>query len=489
MDINMPRPKTLVFASLFWLIVIHTPNAALGPDAKDAANYYVQVSPRDARYLELSDGRPYVPIGLNVIHPRSNQEGEGLAQMERWMRVLSENGGNFIRIWLSSPFWDVEHEQAGVYDEQKARRIDALLELARRHGIRVKFTLEHFRELDPQNVRQRWASKQLHHVSRGGTASSMPEWLTNETSRAQFRAKLAWHQKRFGDDPIIFGWELWNEMNAVRGGDYMAWTEAMLPELKRLFPRNMTLQSLGSFDTARARTPYQWLCRLQHNDVAQVHRYLDLGASLEVCRGPVDVLAADSVRELQKMQAGRPIILAEGGAVEPGHSGPFKLYGKDTAGIILHDVLFAPFFAGAAGTGQSWHWAEYVDRNNLWFQFRGFAEALREVDPAAEEFEPRMIEHPRLRVYMLSGKRTSLLWCRDSNNTWHTELQQGLTPDVLEGLSVELKELGPLEGRKVRTYDPWKNAWTAIELEAGELHLPPFTRSIVVRMEETPRPR
>jgi hypothetical protein len=32
--------------------------------------------------------------------------------------------------------------------------------------------------------------------------------------------------------------------------------------------------------------------------VLQVHRYLDLGASLEVCRGPVDLLAADSIREL-----------------------------------------------------------------------------------------------------------------------------------------------------------------------------------------------
>ena len=38
--------------------------------------------------------------------------------------------------------------------------------------------------------------------------------------------------------------------------------------------------------------------------------------------------------------------------------------------MILHDVLFAPFFAGAAGAGQIWHWDEYVDKNNLWWQFR-----------------------------------------------------------------------------------------------------------------------
>ena len=42
-------------------------------------------------------------------------------------------------------------------------------------------------------------------------------------------------------------------------------------------------------------------------------------------------------------------------------------------GIILHDVLFAPFFAGAAGPGHCWHWNVYVDRNNLWHHFARFA--------------------------------------------------------------------------------------------------------------------
>jgi len=36
--------------------------------------------------------------------------------------------------------------------------------------IRVKTTIEHFREIDPDNVRQAWVSKPIHHVSRGGTA-------------------------------------------------------------------------------------------------------------------------------------------------------------------------------------------------------------------------------------------------------------------------------------------------------------------------------
>ncbi len=454
------------------------------PRQVDPMSQFVRVSPRDPRYLELSDGTPYIPNGLNVVHPGGDVSTEdGLAQMERWMKALADNGGNYLRIWMSSAFWDVERERAGVFDEQRAQRVDGLLELARRYGIRVKVTIEHFREIDPNDVRQTWATKPLHHVSRGGTARDMPDWLAHEKSRAQFRQKLAWLQTRFGDQPVIFGWELWNEINAVRGGDYLAWSEAMLPELKRRFPKNLTLQSLGSFDTERALGPYQRLCQMPDNDVAQVHRYLDLGAPLQVCHGPVDVLAADAVRELLATKPGRPVILAESGAVEPRHTGPFKLYAKDQAGIILHDVIFAPFFAGAAGAGQCWHWGEYVHKNNLWHQFRAFADTVRGIDPPAEGFEPLMIRHPRLRVYVLKGRRTSLLWCRDTENTWQTELEQGLAPEELKDLVVPLKDIGPLAGRTARIYDPWKRTWTDARIEDGGVRLPAFARSMVVRLD------
>jgi hypothetical protein len=418
-----------------------------------------------------------------MIHPRGEvPTKEGLATMNRWMKALADNDGNYIRVWLSASFWDLEHQQAAVFDERRAKRVDALLELARRYGIRVKMTIEHFREIDPDNVRQTWASKPIHHVSRGGTATNMPNWLANEKSREQFRQKLVWLQNRFGDQPAIFAWELWNEINAVRGGDYSGWSEAMLPELKRRFAKNMTLQSLGSFDSDWAFKPYRRLCHMPNNDIAQVHRYLDLGARLDICHGPVDVLAADAVRELLAMKPDRPVILAESGAVEPRHTGAFKLYAKDRVGIILHDVIFAPFFAGAAGAGQCWHWGEYVDKNNLWHQFRAFADTVRGIDPPAEGFEPLIIAHPRLRVYVLKGTRTTLLWCRDKKNTWQTELAEGRAPEELTDISVPLREAMPPAGHRARAYDPWKKVWSDITIDGGAVRLPTFTRSIVVRV-------
>ncbi|MFO7957541.1 MAG: hypothetical protein R6X33_10650, partial [Candidatus Brocadiia bacterium] len=382
---------------------------------------------------------------------------------------------------LGRKFFDVEHRRSGVYDEEKAGRIDRALELAGELGIRVKMCIENFRHFGSRPKER--TAKVLHLVEHGGPARDIADFFDGEASREQFKGKLAWYADRYGSQPAVFGWELWNEINTVAGGRIMEWTEVMLEELHRLFPDNLCMQSLGSFDTQADRELYRRLSTMPGNDVAQVHRYLDLGADLAVCHGPVDVLTADAVRELQAFEPGRPIILAESGAVEPSHTGPFKYYEDDTEGIILHDVLFAPFFAGAAGPGHCWHWGHYVDRNDLWWHFGRFAEAVKGVDPAGEGFEPVMLSHPRLRVYALKGKDTTLLWCRDTAATWMSELRDGQPAEPVTDAVIEAGEdLTVPASATVRTYDPWSDEWTDASLADGAIELPPFRRSLVVRI-------
>ncbi|MEN6497591.1 MAG: hypothetical protein ABFD16_25100 [Thermoguttaceae bacterium] len=449
---------------------------------------YVRVSPRDARYFELSNGSRYVPIGLNLAtSPTGVKLGVSkvpeLPDYERWFRLLSENGGNYARVWLGSRTFDVEHEKSGQYDPECAKRIDQLLVLARRYGIRLKLCLEYFRHVG--DGPQPNFAKKLHHVSQGGLAQTTADFFDTPAGRAQFQRKLAWLQTRYGDDPIVFGWELWNEMNCIAGGDWAAWTEVMLADLHRRFPKNLAMQSLGSFDRAEQRERhYRRLCTMPGNDVLQVHRYLDLGAKLDVCRGPVDLLAADAVRELLAFGVRKPILLAESGAVEPSHSGPFKLYEKDRAGIILHDVLFAPFFAGAAGPGHVWHWDRYVERMNLWHHFARFAKAVEGLDPAAEQFQPGVVEHPRLRILTLKGRSVLLAWCRDPENTWQSELAEEKPPQAIDGASVDLQRaLGSSPAVSASAYDPWENRSVELRMDGTRLVLPKFSRSIVVRVK------
>jgi hypothetical protein len=196
----------------------------------------------------------------------------------------------------------------------------------------------------------------------------------------------------------------------------------------------------------------------------------------------VAVLAAEAVKDLRSFGISKPILLAESGAVEPNHIGPFKLYAKDRDGIILHDVLFAPFFAGAAGPGHIWHWDVYVDKNDLWWHLGRFAEVVRDLDPPAERFEPQELVHPGLYVYALRGIRTTLIWCRDKENTWQTELAEGKPPQTIRDAVLRLPQDWQVEKAKtIQCYDPWKNRWQEIR-RGNPISLPDFQRSLVVRI-------
>lgn len=443
--------------------------------------HFVRVSRKDYRYFELTNGKPYIPIGLNLCFVRDPSTGEPSAVMNHWFRMLAAQGGNFARIWLGHDYFDVEHARSGEYDEEKARHIDQLLTSARRHGIRLKFCIDFFRNLGEGP--QTWAAKPVQHIANGGPALSMADWIDSPACRGRYKGKYDFFAKRFGNDPIVFGWELWNEMNSVFGGDVRSWTSEMLPELHKRFPKNLCMQSLGSFESDQVRAIYRDISCLSDNDVAQIHRYLDLGAALDVCHGPVDVLAADAVREMKALGVQKPILLAESGAVEPNHTGPFKLYPKDRKGLILHDVLFAPFFAGAAGPGLIWHWDSYVTPNDLWWHFGRFKQVVAGLDPAAEAFEAQTIDHPRLRLLVLCGRHTVLVWCRDKEATWRSVLAEDREPEILRDLTVEL----PMPSQngaivEVSAYDPWSGERHSLKTARGKVVLPAFCRSLVIRL-------
>jgi hypothetical protein len=302
-----------------------------------------------------------------------------------------------------------------------------------------------------------------------------------------FLNKVDFYQKRYGSDTLFFGWELWNEMNAMHvpvDSIFFDWNEKMLKEVKQRFPENLVMQSLGSFDSEKVRSSYRKMMLLPGNEVAQVHRYLDLGAKMEVCQMPMDIICSSAVEEILSYNTGKPVLLAETGAVEPSHSGPSKFYPVDSAGILLHDILFAPFFSGSAGTGMCWHWESYVDKNNLWYHYKRFSESVKDINPAEEKFVASKSETDNLRIYRLTGAKTILLWIRDKRNTWQSELRDGVAPVTVAGYQLDLTDTGLNNSHgEITTYDPWQDRWENAVTEGLKISLPDFKRSLVVRIK------
>ena len=355
------------------------------------------------------------------------------------------------------------------------------MDLAEKLGIRIKFTLEHFRRIGYGSDTELFPgvvdfNKPLYL----GLVSNMREYLESPECRKIYLAKA----KRladagFGDSEAVIAWELWNEINCIGSEEEIGpWSEFMVAELSKLFPHQMIVQNLGSFSGATGYRSYDALARLNGNGFLQIHRYLDPGAEMDVCRGPMDVLCSDAIRELRDRSSSLPAVLAECGAVEANHARYSDLYALDREGTLLHDMLFAPFFSGSAGCGQAWHWDHlYIQKHHLYHHFARFAKAVEGVDPVEENFVPYHTETHRLRIYGLRGKKHTLLWCRDKQNDWRRELVERIAPEALHGERI------PVEGHgECSCYLPWENCERSLSQKDGWCELPDFRRSIVVRI-------
>jgi hypothetical protein len=77
-----------------------------------------------------------------------------------------------------------------------------------------------------------------------------------------------------------------------------------------------------------------------------------------------------------------------------------------------------------------------------------------------------------------------MIWCRDSNSNWQTELADGIKPSIIN-TSIPVSKLGIAEKKikSIKVYDPWKNKWSDAKIVKNQILLPAFIRSIVVRIQ------
>lgn len=456
---------------------------------REGEHNYIRISQENPSYLEYSDGTPYIPIGPNICWERfERDETKVLDIYEQRFKKLSENGGNYTRIWLSAPFFEVEHSQAAVYDEVVAARIDKLLDRASKYGIKIKFCLENFRKLTGSPAPFSTSvpfDKPIYAVDKGGVLTTMDDFFESFEGKDLYIGRIAFLSSRFAKHPAILGWELWNEINSVsysKGIDgELHWTEEMLPIVKSYFPNHLVMQSLGSFDKETYINMYERFSLLKENEIAQVHRYLDPGASWDICLAPMDSLASNAVSQLLATVKGKPVILSEVGAVEAHHAGPSKLYEADSLGILLHDLLFAPFFSGAAAPGQSWHWSYYIEKNDLWWHFGRFNKAIANINPITEHYKPVFYYYDNIRVYGLIGRTNTLIWCRDGLSDWKSELMESVKPETRHiKMPVEMLHNNLSD---IRMYNPWTDEWTNTDITNDSICLN-FKRSVVIRSEK-----
>jgi len=455
---------------------------------------FIEISRHDSRYFATTDGASYLPIGLNLCWPpgfrlsagaefqSTSESGTfGLRAYARWFQQLAAHGGNFARLWLGAAYFQVETAVAGEHDLPRFCALDAVVELARAHGIRLKFCLEFFRTFDVKRPMHR----ALRHPVHGNPPPDMDTWFTDPEWQALWWRKVDALLARHGDDPVVMAWELWNEIDCCEVRDFAVardWTERTLRAVKTAAPRNLVTNSLGSFDCEQKLVP-QRAFQMEEMDFQQVHRYLDMGAGLPVCQTDPALASVDAIQRARRTD--RPILLAETGAVNDTHTGPFPYYFWDNDGIIFHDVTYPPLFAGAAGSGHIWHWDEYVDQKNLLPGFAALTAAVEGIAFDQEQFVPEDWSTPECWCLVLKGRTCTLGWLRNKADRWDHVLRDGniadairfpAIPDTCFGFSIE--NLG--------LFRPWPHdaPGTVTQLD-GSFVLPDFRHGVIFRADRT----
>ena len=143
----------------------------------------------------------------------------------------------------------------------------------------------------------------------------------------------------------------------------------------------------------------------------------------------------------------------------------------------------------------SWHWESYVHKNNLWYHYQRFNEAIKCINPIEEQFvvEKKEINAERLPGVELNGYYN---FARNSNGAGFNLLNQTYGPSGSVGISIPIfrgvvvkKQLqisdiqikdqqitiartkNNLETQLKNAYINYNNALKAIELERNNLVL------------------
>jgi hypothetical protein len=459
---------------------------------------YVIVSPQDPRYFCTSSGQPYCAIGVNLCGPAMYPLPKGMEHFEvgqqsatlglheyrRWFRLLSENGGNFTRIWLSNAYFQTETELAGQVDLLRFNRLDGLIELAREYGIRLKLCFDHFRAFPNEKTGTRTVfMRKLQDPDSGRQADSMDEWLSDPLWQERWFQKVQAYLDRYAGDPTVMAWELWNEMDCVETSRWelvREWTRSMLARIKQQAPEQLVVNSLGSFDDEKKMGIQDDFAQMAEMDFQQVHRYLDQGAPWEICRHDPVAFSIDAVQRARR--ADRPILLAETGAVNDRHTGVFRYCRMDQRGILFHDTTFPAFFAGAAGTGHIWFWDSYVDQKDLWEQLRPFAELMEGVALDSEAFQPVDFSNEQAWCLGLVGQETVLLWIRNRQDTWERVLRDEIAPEPVN-CSLQLEDRFS-SAQDVQVFPGWPQEEKALEIswQNGVLSVSRLNYSVMIKI-------
>lgn len=404
--------------------------------ANPTAHGFLRINAQDPRYFALDDGTFFFPVGLNIAW----STGDVLKDYTTWLDRFSQNGGNFIRVWMAAWAFGIEWKDTGLGNYSARLRqawlLDQVLKLAEDRGIYVMLCFVNHGAFS-ETTNPEWASNPFN-AALGGPLTAPGDFVTNPTARDLFKRRLRYTAARWAAYPSLGVWEWWNEINwtPISDNALKPWITEMTEELQKYDPYNHLLSTSYSGGANNS------IWAMPELSFAQQHDY---SAS-----DPTNTLPLNRVA-IQKKAGDKPAVLAEYGSSTESEDTPYN-----KGGIHLHNGLWAAPFSGYAGTAMYWWWDNYIDPYNLWFQNQGISAFLKG-ENLAQMVPSKTITAPRgATALILSSPELALVWVRDdtyqikdAQAAYEKELKEGVvpgpewsySPPALENLAFSLQGL------------------------------------------------
>ena len=352
---------------------------------------FLRVDKESLYYLKFDSGKPYFAVG------------ESIAWVKRYRRTfvyddffqkLSENACNYTRIWLvewNLPLEWTESENTngkvhglGKYSLDNSWRLDYIINLAGEKGIYVLLTLDTYGSIMPEKGywgEERW-DVNPYNKKNGGPCKSPGDFWTNEEAKRLYKRRLRYIVSRWGCSPNILAFELWNEVNAPA-----EWVKEMAGYIKEIDPwGHLVTTSVGYPFKEKHLYDASKIWNLPEIDYIQGHLYGEDGNIKDLA----GATSAECIEVTSKYK--KPFILAEIGL---DFGADDMEYDKKGKGTHLHNALWASMVSRSFGVAMT-HWKEYVDKFNLYYQFKAVSRFAEDIDWTGSEWRLAEVENLRL---------------------------------------------------------------------------------------------
>jgi PKD repeat protein len=223
-------------------------------------NGFIGIDATDKQQFRKNTGQMYLPVGNNLPWTFSSSGNDRMAEINKQLSSISENGGNWIRYWFASfagqalEWTGSDYPKLGQYNQQAAALLDSMLNNCNEKGINMQLVFYHH-GMFSKNVDAEWASNP-YNTANGGILDDPAKFFTDANALKYAKRMARYVVARWGFSQNIFNWELFNEVNFTGTGtnstaqktNIANWHDSMSQYIKSIDPNKHLITTSSSGD-------------------------------------------------------------------------------------------------------------------------------------------------------------------------------------------------------------------------------------------------